>query len=117
VSDPRTLRQRLVVEIGDAGQARIGAARAVVTGEGHAATVERRYLEGAGFGSIEREHEHEDERAEGDGGADALRSRAAGETAVAARVRALGLDPSAEAVVLGAARALVQIREAAGVAR
>lgn len=99
MSDPRTLRQRLVVEIGEAGQARIGAARALVRGEGLAAEVERRYLEGAGFAAVEA---------------------APGEAeppAIAEALRPLALDASAEAVVHGAARALAQIRAAAEVPR
>lgn len=52
MNDPRTLRQRLVVEIGDAGQARIDAALGLVYDVGLAGDVEARYLAGAGFGCV-----------------------------------------------------------------
>ena len=95
--DPRTLRQRLVVEIGEAGQARIGAARAVVAGRGLAAEVERRYLEGAAFGVVEVDP-----------------AAVAPIPTIALGVHAIGADESAQDVILGAARALAQIRGALG---
>lgn len=98
MNDPRTLRQRLVAEIGEAGQAKIVAARAVVAGNGLAAEVERRYLEGAAFGAVEVEP-----------------SGVAPIPAIAASLDAIGGDESAQDVILGAARALAQIRRAAGI--
>jgi hypothetical protein len=97
MSDPRTLRQRLVAEIGEAGQAKIGAARARVAGTGLAAEVERRYLEGAAFGVVE-----------------AAPDATAPIPTIAASLDAIGGDESAQDVILGAARALAQIRVAAG---
>jgi hypothetical protein len=99
--DPRTLRQRLVVEIGDAGQARISAARAVVHGEGLAAEVERRYLAGAAFDGLDASRE----------------APASAIVEALAKATPGAIDPSAAAVIEGSARALAQIRDAAGVAR
>ena len=45
-------RQVRLVEVGEAGQARIGRARAVVTTRGLAAWVETRYLAGAGVSAL-----------------------------------------------------------------
>ncbi len=96
MSDPRTLRQRLVAEIGEAGQARIGAARVVVAGEGPAAEVERRYLEGALFAAVDDAPDAPPEA-----------------VAFAGELDLLGADEQARAVVEGAARALAKIRGAA----
>jgi hypothetical protein len=52
MSDPRTVRQRLVPEIGAEGQAHIDAATAIVTATGLSGLVEAHYLAGAGFGLL-----------------------------------------------------------------
>jgi hypothetical protein len=98
MSDPRTLRQRLVAEIGEAGQAKIVAARALVAGTGLAAEVERRYLEGAAFGAVA-----------------SAPAASPPIPAIAGDLDAIGGDESAQDVILGAARALAQIRVAAGI--
>jgi hypothetical protein len=113
----RTMRQRLVPEIGDEGQAHIDAATAIVTSIGLAGEVEAHYLAGAGFGLIRT--------------ASSSASRAALETnpsvAIAAdadpgdppdhpladAIAELKPDPGVLAVAQGAARALRQIRVAA----
>lgn len=97
MDDRRTLRQRLVAEIGDAGQARISAARAVIAGDGLAADVEARYLRGAALGAVESD-------------ANATPARAA----IEGGVEALGVDAAAGAVIAGSARALATIRRALG---
>jgi len=48
----RHLRQILVAEIGEPGQARIAAAEARVTGDGLAHEVAARFAEGAGFARV-----------------------------------------------------------------
>ncbi len=52
MADPRTLRQRLVVEIGDEGQSRLDRALGLVYDVGLAGEIEARYLAGAGFGCV-----------------------------------------------------------------
>ena len=52
MSSELTLRQRLVAEIGDEGQARIGRSIAVVGGGGDAGEIEARYLACAGFSEV-----------------------------------------------------------------
>lgn len=113
----RTIRQRLVPEIGDEGQAHIDAASAIVTSVGLAGEVEAHYLAGAGFGLLRTPSSPV--------------SRAALETnptiAIAAdadpgdppdhpladAIARLNPDPNVLAVAQGAARALRQIRVAA----
>lgn len=113
----RTIRQRLVPEIGDEGQAHIDAASAIVTSLGLAGAVEAHYLAGAGFGLLRT--------------AASSVSRAALETNPAIAIAAdadpgdppdhpladaiarLNPDPNVLAVAQGAARALRQIRVAA----
>jgi hypothetical protein len=48
----RFVRQILLPEIGEAGQRRIGAASAAVSGPGLAGEVAARYAEAAGFGAV-----------------------------------------------------------------
>jgi molybdopterin/thiamine biosynthesis adenylyltransferase len=48
----RFVRQVLLPEIGEAGQARLGEAEAAVGGAGLAHEVAARYAEGAGFGAV-----------------------------------------------------------------
>jgi hypothetical protein len=48
----RHTRQRRLAEVGQAGQERIGALAAYVSGEGLAAVVHARYLAGAGVGAV-----------------------------------------------------------------
>lgn len=117
MSDPRTVRQRLVPEIGDEGQAHIDAATAIVTAPGLTGEVEAHYLAGAGFGCIRT--------------ATSSASRAARETnpkvtisadadpmplvdhPLSEDLAALIQDPAILGVAQGAARALRQIRVAA----
>jgi hypothetical protein len=93
VADARTLRQRLVAEIGEQGQARIASASASASSE-----IEARYLAFAGFREVRA--------------ADAP-SRA---TTFAHPAFAQS-DPAVRELGTSAARALVQIKTAAGVDR
>jgi hypothetical protein len=117
MTDPRTVRQRLVPEIGAEGQAHIDAATAIVTAPGPSGEVEAHYLAGAGFGLIRT--------------ATSSASRAARETNPAVAIAAdadpmpmpdhplsedlaeLITDPAILGVAQAAARALRQIRVAA----
>ncbi len=117
MAGPRTVRQRLVPEIGSEGQSHIDAATAIVTTIGLGGEVEAHYLAGAGFGLI-RTATH-------------AAARAARETNPAVAIAAdadpgdppdhpladalakLVTDPAVLAVAQGAARALRQIRVAA----
>ena len=117
MSDPRTVRQRLVAEIGAEGQAHIDAASAIVTAPGLTGEVEAHYLAGAGFGLIRT--------------STSSVSRAARETNPSVTIAAdadpvpmpdhplsedlakLISDPAILGVAQGAARALRQIRVAA----
>ena len=121
MSDPRTLRQRLVTEIGEAGQAHLGRASGVVTTtdrlEGE---VEARYLAGAGFGLV-RTATHAATRAVVEASPDTAYATDADEIHVTppneltASLEAAGMHPSARAVGVAAARALHQIRVCARV--
>jgi molybdopterin/thiamine biosynthesis adenylyltransferase len=82
-------RQTILAEVGEAGQARIHAARAVVRTRGLAAEIAERYLVAAGFGEVRVSDEPD---------------------AVALPFEAR--DASARAVAEGAYRALVLFREA-----
>jgi hypothetical protein len=110
MSDVRHTRQVRLAEVGDAGQARIGATTAHVEAEGLAGAVEARYLAGAGVVKI------------------ATTSDAIGDAARAVDARVdpsprvhLGRgepppfafrDPAARDVAMGAWRALVHVRRA-----
>jgi hypothetical protein len=114
----RSARQRLIGEIGDAGQAKIDATAVVVSSSGPSAHVEASYLAGAGFGML---------RVSGFAVSRAAK-RIAPEITISAdappmvppstqieRVLAqAGADPSAVAVAAGAARALAAIRRTIG---
>lgn len=91
MSDARTLRQRLVAEIGEQGQARIASASACASSE-----IEARYLAFAGFREVRA-------------------SEASGATFVDASFAKS--DPVVADLATSAARALVQIKKAAGVGR
>ncbi len=115
----RTVRQRLVPEIGDEGQRRSDLATGLVTATGLGGAIEAKYLAGAGFGLIRT-------------GSNAV-SRAALQTnpqvAISAdadpieppdqvlvdALAARDPDPAVLAVAQGAARALRQIRVAANI--
>ena len=114
----RHSRQTKLIEIGDAGQAKIAAATVEVRGSGPAAAVEARYLAGAGVGKL---------RVESDAMAEAARALDRAVVVVVdaslttmtgaddASVAAFGLrDASARAVASGAHRALVHLRRALG---
>lgn len=86
-----TLRQRLVAEIGDEGQARIAQSEAFAR-----SALERRYLEFAGFRAV-----HDSPEKQGD----FTFVHGAFETS----------DPNVRELAVGAARALSQIKKAAKV--
>ena len=118
--DPRTLRQRLVSEIGDAGQARIAAALGLVTEVGLAGEIEARSLAGAGFGCV-RVSSHFAARAAKEVWPEVVLAtdapRIAGPSPAAIEpLRAENAHESVLAVARGAARALHQIRSIAVVA-
>jgi hypothetical protein len=87
----RFVRQVLLTEIGEAGQARICAATARVSGEGLAHAIAARYAEGAGFAAV----------AEGAIDVDALAPSS------------IVTDPRARQIVAGSRAALAEIRRAA----
>jgi hypothetical protein len=89
MTDSRYARQAILPEIGEAGQARIAAATAVVRARGAAAEIAKRYLVAAGFGAV-----HVEEASD----------------AIAPPFDAR--DASARAVAEGAYRALVELRKA-----
>jgi hypothetical protein len=115
--DPRTLRLRLVPEIGDVGQARIAAATALVTATGLGGEVEARYLAGAGFGlirttsnAVSRAAREIDPRVAISADAD---PEGPPDPPLAVALAALDPDPEVLAIGQAAARALRQIRVAA----
>jgi hypothetical protein len=117
MGDPRTLRQRLVPEIGDEGQAHIDAATAIVTSAGLTGEVEAHYLAGAGFGCI-RTATHSSSRAAHETNPKVVISADADpiplpDHPLADSIAELKPDPAVLAVAQGAARALRQIRVAA----
>lgn len=87
----RHLRQILVAEIGEAGQARIANAEAMVLGTGLAHEVAARFAEGAGFARL-----------------------LTGEVSEAALAPAFVHLPAARAVLSGSRSALREIRRALG---
>jgi hypothetical protein len=91
--DERTLRQRLVAEIGEQGQARIARCDAFAR-----SAIERRYLEFAGFRSI----------------GEAVLPPSRMEFELVEKALA-GSDPNVVELATSAARALVQIKKGAGV--
>lgn len=95
MSDERTLRQRLVAEIGEQGQGRIASSIAHASSD-----VEARYLAFAGFREVRVSSGKQDE-------IDACFVRDAFAES----------DANVRELALGAARALVQIKKAAGVDR
>jgi NAD(P)H-dependent flavin oxidoreductase YrpB (nitropropane dioxygenase family) len=115
--DPRTLRQRLVAEIGEQGQERVSRARAQVHDSSLSGEVEARYLVGAAFGCV-RTPSYAVLRAAREGAADAVLEADAPRMAlpspeVLAPLEADGADDAVLAIARGAARALRQIRAAA----
>jgi hypothetical protein len=112
MSDVRHTRQVRLAEVGDAGQARIGATTAHVEAEGLAGAVEARYLAGAGVVKI---------ATTSDAIGDAARAEDARVEIVPAPRVHLGRgepppfafrDPAARDVAMGAWRALVHVRRA-----
>ncbi len=113
----RTLRQRLVPEIGDEGQERIDLATALVMATGLAGIVEARYLAGANFGLV-RTSTHAATRAARDTNPTVALATDSDpveypDQSLASTLAEVIIDPSALAVASGAARALRQIRVAA----
>jgi len=97
MSDEHTLRQRLVAEIGEQGQARIASTTAHASSE-----IEARYLAFAGFREV---HDRTEKQGE-----------IASPLLHALVERALvGSDRDVVDLAVGAARALAQIKKAAGV--
>lgn len=121
MSDPRTLRQRLVVEIGEVGQAHLGRATAVVpTKDRLEGEVEARYLAGAGFGLV-RTATHAATRAVMEAGPHVAFATDGDEVTLSPpntlvdALEAAALHPAVRAVAVASARALHQIRVAARV--
>jgi hypothetical protein len=86
----RYTRQSRLVEVGDAGQARLAAATVVLRSRGdEARAIERRYLEGAGAGRV------------------VVCAEDAGEHVLPFEVR----DPAAREIARGAHAALASLRE------
>lgn len=117
MADPRTVRQRLVPEIGEEGQARITAGTALVVATGLSGEVEAHYLAGAGFGLV-RTSTHAATRAVLETNPTVAIATDADPIELADQplcdaLGALVSDPSALAVARGAARALRQIRVSA----
>ncbi|MGZ3418742.1 MAG: hypothetical protein ACXVEF_19825 [Polyangiales bacterium] len=117
MSDPRTIRQRLVPEIGAEGQARIDRATSVVLTGGLEGEIEARYLAGANFGlvrttsnAVSRAVVETNPRVTVAADADVMEPPDHPLAETLAKVTA---NPSARAVAVGAARALRQIRVAA----
>lgn len=113
----RTVRQRLVPEIGAEGQAHIDAATAIVTSPGLTGEVEAHYLAGAGFGCI-RTSTSSVSRAARDTNPRVVISADADPMPVPDHPLSEDLariikNPAALGVAQGAARALRQIRVAA----
>jgi hypothetical protein len=97
VSD-RTLRQRLVPEIGDHGQERIAHAVATVTSRGLQGDVAARYLSRAGFAQVRFDSE--------------IAEQTDGLSRGLVEIVLVDADPAVRAVALGANEALGQIRRA-----
>ena len=117
MADPRTVRQRLVPEIGEEGQARITAGTALVVATGLSGEVEAHYLAGAGFGLV-RTSTHAATRAVLETNPKVAIATDADPVVLTDQqlcdaLATLVSDPSARAVAQGAARALRQIRVAA----
>ena len=93
MGDARTLRQRLVAEIGEEGQARIASTSATASTE-----IEARYLAFAGFREVRASAEKPDDSAPTFADAPFAES-----------------DPFVRELATSAARALVQIKRGAGV--
>ena len=118
--ESRHSRQTKLIEIGDAGQAKIAAASAEVRGSDPAAAIEARYLAGAGVGELRVASDAIAEAARAidravvvvvDASLTSMPDDDEGEESVAA----FGLrDASARAVASGAHRALVRLRRALG---
>jgi hypothetical protein len=114
VSAYRHTRQVRLVEIGEAGQARLAHAAVSVRGAGAAGVLEARYLAGAGVGTV---RVHDDAQARAVAAMDASVRVERVEPAAPARpleptpLDALeGMDPSALDVARGAWRALDTLR-------
>jgi hypothetical protein len=113
MSKPRHARQVRLAEIGEEGQARIYEATARVSAEGLAATVQARYVAGAGFKAIATAHPIVASAARAVDREVEIVDGAKGEAAEG-EPPAFGIkDPVALEVALGAWRALVQVRRAA----
>ena len=118
MKDDPTLRQRLVAEIGEAGQARLAAASARVGDPGLSGDIEARYLACAGFASMQLATATQvkvvREASSGQrveiGGPDPR--RAGGALAQALSAHLCGGDEAVCALAVGAARALDRIRRA-----
>lgn len=100
-------RQIRLAEIGEAGQARLASAHAVLRSSGAARTIETAYLRAAGVGV--------DDVDAGDAAA-AAGGASGGADAVLRQEETLGLtDPTARDVARGALAALIAMREILGV--
>lgn len=108
----RTTRQRRLVEVGEAGQARLAALAARVAGAGIAARVEALYLAGAGVGALVVEDDTVAEAARALNPEVDVRveERVAAPAEVPSDIAALA--PGARDVAEGALRALLTLRGA-----
>lgn len=117
MGDPRTVRQRLVPEIGDEGQGHIERATALVVETGLSGEVEARYLAGAGFGLVRTRANSVSRAALATNPRVTVAADADDQTPpdqpLCDAIAALAPDPAVLAVAQGAARALRQIRVAA----
>lgn len=117
MADVRTVRQRLVPEIGEEGQAHVAAATGLVIATGLSGEVESHYLAGAGFGLI-RTSTHAASRAAIETNPKVAIATDADPIELADlplcdAIAELSPDPAVLAIAQGAARALRQIRVAA----
>lgn len=117
MADVRTVRQRLVPEIGESGQAQIAAATGLVIATGLSGEVESHYLAGAGFGLVRTSSNAASRAAIQTNPKVAVAADAdpieLGDQPLCDAIAALAPDPAVLAVAQGAARALRQIRVAA----
>jgi hypothetical protein len=108
----RHTRQTRLAEVGDAGQARLGAASVDVRGPGLSGVVEALYLAGAGVGEIGVREDGHGVAARAMDATVRLRPARVGEATARARApEGLdALDPAAREVAVGAWRALDAVR-------
>lgn len=113
-SSYRHTRQVRLVDVGEAGQARLASAIVDVGSTGFAGAIEARYLAAAGVGTLRvREDAHAAAAREMDG-TTRIGSMTSGAPVAAAPAAFEDLDPAARDVAIGAWRALASVRRALG---